>query len=559
YQVIVITFIGLIKKEVGIFILLSILILFLIMALVFRRFWGVIIPVFSSVTGLVLFLGYMGFTNQPLDIMGVLFPVLILTIGMSDIIHLMNKYIEEQRHTQSRKQAMQIAIKEIGFATLITCVTTIIGFVAASLTTSILPIKIFSLNAAVGVLIAYLTAIFFTCMLLLYFKSNKLALPRLQTNFWDKLVKYIYDLGYRFPRRVALVCLIVFVASMGGIYKVSTNTHLLSDIPRKEKLVQDFLFFEDNLSGARPFEMAVLPQRGNKITDLAVLQELNKLDNYLRSRKELGNIAASTDVYKTMRKAFRGGLANEYLLPENQQELESYNRFLNETNADALRALINPQENIGRISGRIKDLGSENIKKINTEITGWINTNIDTNKVKFHHTGLAIIIDENNEMLRLNLFQGLGLAFLLIALVMALLFRDLKMVIISLIPNIFPLLICGGIMGWLGIELKASTAIIFEVVFGIAVDDTIHFLTQYKLELSKGRNPLDAVHHTFMETGKAIILASLVLFAGFFILIFSTFTATYYIGVLMSFTFLSALLSDLFLLPLLLRAAYKKV
>jgi predicted RND superfamily exporter protein len=551
------TFISLIKEEVGIYIILSIAVLFLIMALVFRRFWGVVVPVCSSVTGLILFLGYMGATGQPLDLMSVLFPVLILTIGMSDIIHLMNKYIEEERHAYSREMAMQVAIKEIGFATLLTCVTTIIGFIAASLTTSIRPIQLFSLNAAVGVLIAYLTAIFFTCMLLLYFKGDKLALPRLQTNFWDKLVKRIYFLGLHFPRRVFIICLVVLLASIVGINRVSTNTNLLSDIPRKDKLRQDFVFFEEELSGARPFEMAVLPQNGNKITDLKVLRQTEKLENYLRNRGELGNIATSPDIYKSMHKAFHGGTMSQFLLPQSQAEIDKYNTYLAETNGDVLHALINPDQNIGRISGRIKDLGSEKIKAVNEEISGWINKNIDTSIVNFHHTGLAIIIDKNNELLRVNLFQGLGLAFLLIAAVMAFLFRDAKMVVISLIPNIFPLIICGGIMGWLGIELKASTAIIFEVVFGIAVDDTIHFLTQYKLELTKGRTPQEAVYYTFIETGKAIILTSLVLFSGFFILIFSTFTATYYIGILMSFTFLSALLSELFLLPLILRWVYR--
>lgn len=552
------TFISLIKDEVGIFVILSIAMLFLIMAFVFRKFWGVVVPLFSSVTGLILFLGYMSVTGQPLDIMAVLFPVLILTIGMSDIIHLMNKYIEEQRHAYTREMAMSVAIKEIGFATLLTCITTIIGFTAASLTTSISPIKWFSINAAIGVLIAYLTAIFFTCMLLLYFNADKLTLPRLQTGFWHALVRKIYFFGYNHPRRVFIICLGVLLLSLAGIYRISTNTHLLSDVPRTDKLRQDFVFFEEKLSGARPFEMAVLPKEGHKITDLVVLQQVDKLEKYLRSRKELGNIATSPDIYKTMHKAFHGGLAEEYVLPQNQAEIDRYNRYLSETNGDLLHALINPEENIGRISGRIRDIGSEKINVINHEITDWANQNLDTSVVTFRHTGLAIIIDRNNELLRVNLFQGLALAFVLIAGVMAFLFRDAKMVIISLIPNVFPLIICGGIMGWLDIELKASTAIIFEVVFGIAVDDTIHFLTQYKLELSKGHKPKQAIYNTFMETGKAIILTSLVLFAGFITLVFSTFTATYYIGVLMSFTFISALLSDLFLLPLILRWVYRE-
>ncbi len=551
------TFLQLIKKEVGIYILLSVFMLLLIMAVVFRKFWGVVIPLFSSVTGLIIFLGYMGITGQPLDLMSVLFPVLILTIGMSDIIHLMNKYIEEQKNAYSRETAMRIALKEIGFATLLTCITTIIGFASASLTTSIGPIKWFSINAAVGVLIAYLTSIFFTCMLLLYFTADKLTLMRLQTGFWRKLVAGIYTFGYKNTQTVLITCIGVLLFSLAGISKISTNTHLLSDVPRTDKLRQDFNFFEERLSGARPFEMAILPKNGRHITDIEVLRQTDSLENYLRSRTELGNIASTPDIYKSMNKAFNGGSVNKFALPQTQDEIDRYSNLLSETSGDMLHALINPEENIGRISGRIRDLGSEKIKVINNEILHWANTQLDTSIVSFRHTGLAVIIDRNNEMLRTSLFQGLALAFVLIACVMAFLFRDLKMVIISLIPNIFPLIICGGIMGWLDIELKASTVIIFEVVFGIAVDDTIHFLTQYKLELSKGHTTKAAIRNTFMETGKAIILTTLVLFAGFITLVFSTFTATYYIGILMSFTFFSALLADLFLLPLILRRVYK--
>ena len=184
---------------------------------------------------------------------------------------------------------------------------------------------------------------------------------------------------------------------------------------------------------------------------------------------------------------------------------------------------------------------------------GWINTNIDTSALIFHQTGMGVIIDKNATYIRQNLLQGLGIAIIIISFLMVLLFKNWRMVIISLIPNVFPLVMAGALLGFLGIELDSGVAIVFAIVFGIAVDDTIHFLSKFKLARDKGLSIEDSLLITFRETGKAICLTSVILFFGFLVMLFSIHPPSVTIGLLISLTLISALLADLLCIPLLIR------
>jgi predicted RND superfamily exporter protein len=211
-----------------------------------------------------------------------------------------------------------------------------------------------------------------------------------------------------------------------------------------------------------------------------------------------------------------------------------------------------------RISSRLLDVGADSIKAIGTKIDEWIAGNTNPSVVTFKRTGTGLILDKNSEYVRDSLLQGLGLAVLIVSLLMALLFRNLNMVIISMIPNALPLLLAGAMLGFLGIELEAGISIVFAVVFGIAVDDTIHFLSKYKLAREKGMDMEEALRITFLETGKAICLTTVILFFGFLVMLFSIHPPSVTVGALISLTLFSALFSDLLLIPLLIRALLPK-
>ncbi len=519
-----------------------------IMWLMLRRFWGVVISCFSVLIGLVWFMGFLGGTGKNLDVMSTLFPTLAVMVGLSDVIHILSKYIDEIRKGKEGKVALRIAIREIGWATLLTSTTTAVGFLSLY-TANISALKTFGLYAAAGVLLTYV-AVLGVMMLVLPLIPPEKLLHNNTGDFWEKSMDALFRFVKNQKKEIPGVSALVLVVSLVGISKISTNAFLLDDLPRSHDIRKDFEFFEEKLSGARPFEVAIMPQGDHKVNDWEVLQQIDTLVTYLQNLKEIGVLISPAMIYKSMHQANNGNNLQYYRLPPDPKTLQKYERQLKQLDRrNIAKGMMTKDRKYARINGNMLDLGTEPIAELNQHINEWIAENTDKNLVQFRLTGSSIVIDKNHEYLRDSLFTGLGLAFLVVSLLMALLFRDLQMVFISLIPNIFPLLIAGAVMGYFGISLKASTCIIFTLAFGIAVDDTIHFLSKLKLQFQKGLDVDDAIRNTFLETGKALCITTFILFCGFGSLAFSDFAATFYIGLLLSITLLSALIADLFLLP----------
>lgn len=547
------TVINSVEKEFVLYGVLAALLTMVVMTLLLQRFWGVVLALIATFLGLTLFLGFLGLVKFQLDVMSPLFPTLLIIVGMSDVIHILSKYFDEINKGKPKKAAIRIALKEIGLATFLTSFTTAIGF-ASLYSSNIQSIQSFGIYAAIGVLITYVAVVIFMAATLARFKPEQLTNMSNHANFWNRLLNWVYTIVQKQEKAILLISFFVLVGCLIGIAKIPTNVYMLADIPDNAKLRKDLAFFEENLSGIRTFEVAILPTETYKVNDLQVLQEVEKLVTYLNSIEEIGPLYSPLTIYKSLHKAYRKG----YELPNKQALIKKYDRQIKKMRDNGLNLLISEDKKYARISGTMKDIGSDKVDMLNEEINNWVATNIATEKVQFRLTGTALLIDKNHVYLRSSLFTGLGFAFLVVSIIMALWFRDIKMVVIALIPNTFPLLIAGGIMGLLGISLKASTSIIFTIAFGIAVDDTIHFLSKFKLQLNKGNTIDEAIRITLLETGKAICLTTIILFFGFLLLIFSEFKATYYVGLLVSITLLSALVADFFLLPICLKRMLKE-
>jgi predicted RND superfamily exporter protein len=218
---------------------------------------------------------------------------------------------------------------------------------------------------------------------------------------------------------------------------------------------------------------------------------------------------------------------------------------------------MDSSEQVMRISGLIPDLGNIVVSAKNKELKSFLKTMESQNLIDFKITGTAHLFDKNIRYMSVSLVKGLSISILLIALIMGLVYKSFTILIISVVANIFPLLIVASVMGYFGIELKTSTSIIFTIAFGIAVDDTIHYLGKFKYELNKGKSKVIALKTAYLTTGKAMILTTLILCSGFLLLVFSTFAGTYYMGILMSITLFVALIADLTLLPILIFIFYK--
>lgn len=524
----------------------------IILFLIFRRPAGIAIALVSIGLGMLLFIGFLGLAGRELNAMAALYPVLMIIVGTSDVIHIMSKYVDELRKGQPRRNAIRTTIREIGLATLLTSVTTAIGF--ASLSTSrVEPIRDFGINSAVGVLIAYFTVILFTTAVLSWFRTEQIIrLGRSQMR-WEGLLLSAYRFTLRRPRRIALGGLAVLALCLFGISRITTNYSIIKNMPMGEKITEDFLFFEENLTGFRPMEFAVYAQGDRQVTDFAVVQEIEKIEQYLRQYPYLQAIASVTAIYKSIHQMYGNNSPAAYRLPEDSARYVRYKALADRLPRQTTNVLVSRDGAKARITSRVNDIGADSIKAFGARFDRWVAKEVDSSVVKVVRTGTGLIIDKNAEYVRRNLLQGLGLAIFIVSVLMALLFRNARMLLISLVPNLFPLVLAGGLLGFLGIELEAGVSIVFAVIFGIAVDDTIHFLSKYKLARDKGLSREEALQVTFTETGKAITLTSIILFFGFLVMLFSIHPPSVTIGLLISVTLLSALVSDLLLIPLLIR------
>jgi len=538
------------KREVMISSTVSIVLVSFILLLLYRKFAGVMIALVSIGLGLLIFMGLLGLLGRELNAMAAFYPVLMLIVGTSDVVHIMSKYLDEMKAGASKKLAINTTIKEIGKATLMTSLTTSAGFLSL-VTSKVAPIRDFGINSALGVMVAYVTVIFFTTALLSYFDTSKLIKEKQGPGFWDKLTGGMNALSRERPKLIWLST-VLFLGFCGcGISMVTTNYKIESNLPLRTKITEDFLYFEKEYGGFRPFEFAIITEDAYTATDYQVIKEVEKIENHLRESNKVKAIVSPVTLYKSINEIF--SFDKQYALAETEEQFDKQTTLIEKLPQMGQAVLFSKDNQKTRLSSRINDLGAEEVKKFGLQIDDWMDDNIDDSVISVRRTGTGLILDKNAEYVRDNLLLGLGLALIIVSILMALLFRDIKMLVISLVPNIIPLLFAAAVLGWVGIELEAGISIVFAIVFGIAVDDTIHFLSKFKISRDKGMSFEDAMERTFKETGKAIIFTSIILFFGFLVMLFSIHPPSVTIGLLISITLFSAIIADLLLLPVIMR------
>ena len=541
------------QKEFLLYSVLSLLLVSIVTYLMFRSIWCVIICLFTVAVALLLFTGLLGMLGYEQNIMSTLYPIVIIIIGVSDAVHFLGKYIVELRKNHERKTALLNTLRDVGAATFLTAITSAIGFLTM-LTSNVVPLREFGIFSALGVLIAYIVVLFITSPLLKLFSLQQLDAGNSSRKInWDRFILFVYNSGKNHSRNILIGMSILLIIFGYGISRISTDIHLEAGMPKHAKVTEDFHFFEKNFNGFRPFEIAAVAQGNRMIDDMEILNEIDRVETYAKQFEIINGLQSITMIYKSLNRAYHSDQPSEYKLPDDTLSYVKFNNDLRKFKMNELNILISDDKKYGRITGYLSDAGTDSIQKVQKQIETFIQTQTDTSKVKFEITGTGIIFDKNTEYLRRNIISGVLLAFLCIGILMSVMFKNWKMVIISIIPNILPLFACAGIMGLLNIELDAPTSIIFGISYGIAVDDTIHFLSKFKIERSKGHSVEEAIQLTFQETGKAVFIMSVILFFGFLILMVSSTAATFNIGLLTGITLFFAVWPDVLLLPMMLR------
>jgi predicted RND superfamily exporter protein len=372
-----------------------------------------------------------------------------------------------------------------------------------------------------------------------------------QASTWYRPLHGLFQWTLRHRRTIPLVFLAFGVASVGLTPRLKVDNFLLEDWPEDDPQKQDYYWFEDHFGGVRPFEMEVrLSDSTASVWDLDVLRDIEKVEDWLHREHGIRAILSPAGVVRSANQAMNGGDPASHVLPDDPDELRRLVKRATSLGGSALMGGIASEDgSVARISGRMRDEGGYIHRQRARELDAMLATL--ASPAVFKQTGMAHLIDLNNEKLSGQLIGGLVLAFVLIGLIMAWVFRNWRMTLIAMVPNIFPLLFVGGIMALSGIDIKVSTAIIFTIAFGIAVDDTIHLLGKLRIELRKGRSLPVAMKRSVISTGKAVIITSIMLCSGFIALVMSDFASVFYMGLLVSLTLALAVVADLLLLPVL--------
>lgn len=544
------------QKEFVIFLGLSFLVVIIFLWLSFRSLYGVVVPLVIVIVSVLWTLGIMNLLGKPIDLMSSMLPTMIFIAGMSDVVHFFSKYFEELAKGTSREKIYPLILKEVGFPTFLTLLTTVVGFLSL-LFSSIKPIREFGIYTSVGVTIAFLLTYTLLPALLFFFTPKKLVTVHGSGNRTHNAMRSGLFWIFRHQKTILVIASLVMLVSVLGISKIKINNVLLEDLNDKVKIKRDFDFFDANYCGVRPLELQVtLQDRGQSVWNYEVMKQLDAVDEFIKKEYGAGFLTSPSSLVKTVYQTSTTDTSGQF--PEREEYELIARQLKSNKNNKEIKRLVTPDGHKTRISAKIKDIGSIRINQHNKNLLGFITQATDTALLKFEITGAAHLIDRNNEYMVSNMTQGFVFSIVVIGLLTFFLHRSWRMVLVFIIPNVIPLVIIGGIMGFFGIELKAATSLVFSIAFGIATDDTIHFISRLKIELGYGKSLMYAFKRTYFETGKPILLTTLILIGGFMSLMVSDFQSMFYFGFLICITIIIALLADLFLLPVLLFLIYGK-
>ncbi|MEM7484058.1 MAG: MMPL family transporter [Bacteroidota bacterium] len=550
-----------IVDEIGIFIGAALLVTSIIFFFFFRSFRATFISMFVVIIGVMWSFGILGLLRYEITILTALIPPLIIVIGIPNCVFLINKYQQEVKKHGNQALSLQRVISKIGNATLMTNITTASGFATFIILDSDL-LKEFGIVASINII-----GIFILSLLIIPIVYSFMPLPKtkhlkhLNKKWIDIFVNWMERMVRDYRIGVYITSIIVLILSIIGIYQIEITGSRIEDLPKNTHYFKDIRFFEEEFDGIMPMEIVVDTKRKNGAIKPATLRRIDQLGNVIEETPELSRPISVVDLVKYSKQAFYNGIPKYYQLPTSQE-----NTFIMDVarkssdDGDLLESFVDSTGQTARITTFMRDVKIDRMEEIEKSMLQSIDKFFPSERYNVFMTGKALLFLKGTKYLVKNLLLSLALAIGLISLFMAYLFRSFRMIIISLVPNLLPLVITAGLMGYLGVPIKPSTILVFSIAFGISVDDTIHFLAKYRQELAANRWQIKkSVYAALRETGVSMFYTSIVLFFGFSVFTISSFGGTKALGGLVSATLLFAMLANLILLPSLLLSLERSI
>ncbi|WP_166384191.1 MULTISPECIES: efflux RND transporter permease subunit [unclassified Polaribacter] len=550
-----------IQDEILLFVVGALGITAVIFFFFFRSFRATFITLLVVMIGVVWAFGFIGWFGYEITVLSALIPPLIIVIGVPNAVFLINKYQQEIKKHGQQAKALQRVITKVGNATLMTNITTASGFATFIFVKSSL-LREFGILASVNIISIFILALLIIPILYSFMPlPKKKHLNHLETKWIENVVNWMEKMVRNQRITIYFATVIVIVAAIIGVYKIKVSGSLIEDMPKSLEFYQDIKFFETEFGGIMPLEILVDTKKEKGVMSLSTLKKMEKINEAIESFPELSKPISITNVVKYSKQAYYKGNPKYYQLPTSQEQSYIF-AYTKNSNSDAsmLKNFVDSTGRYARITTFMKDIGTEKMNVIQERLKEVIAKEFPSDKYEVSVTGKALVFIKGTNYLIHNLVISLSLAILLIAIFMAWMFRSPPMIFISLLPNILPLLITAGLMGYFGIPIKPSTILVFSIAFGISVDDTIHFLAKYRQELMANNwRVKPSVYGALRETGVSMFYTSIVLFFGFLTFTLSSFGGTIALGGLVSVTLLLAMVSNLLLLPSLLLTFEKKI
>ena len=543
-----------IKDEISLFIIYTLLITSFILLLFFRSFKATFISIVVVLVGVIFSFGTMGILNYDINLLSALVPPVIIVIGIPNCIFLINKYHIEFTKNKNKDQSLHVMISKIGNITLLTNLTTASGFAAFTLTKSE-TLQEFGLVAAISIIFIFIISLLLIPIWFSFFREPKLRHTRHLDKKWVLYVVEMFSNWIKNKRNVIYIFSgILTIIGLFGLSMVQTTGNVTDDLSRNGDVYNDFKFFEDNFGGVMPLEIIIDSKDTNGIYKASFMSNIQKIQDELSTYEEFSPSVSYIEFVKYANQAYKDDGEKYFTLPQKMLLPRLRSMLDKSEEINSLDIILTDEINSkARISLRMNDLATPQMDTILSKLRPKIESIFNQEEFDVVITGSSRVFLEGTKYLVGNLAYSLLLVIFLISIFMAWMFRSSRMVIISLIPNLIPLLLTAAIMGYFSIPIKPSTILVFSIAFGISVDDTIHFLAKYRQELvASNWNIKKSVFNALKETGVSMIYTSVVLFFGFFVFVASDFGGTQALGVLVSITLFFAMLSNLLLLPALL-------
>ncbi len=547
--------------EIGLFIGGALLVTSLIFFFFFRSWRATFISMCTVIIGVMWAFGFLGLMHYEITVLTALIPPLIIVIGIPNCIFLINKYQQEIKLHGNQAKSLQRVIAKVGNATLMTNLTTASGFATFILVKSEL-LSEFGIVASINIVAIFLLSLLIIPIIYSYMAVPKYKhLKHLNKTWINGFVNWIERMVKERRITIYISAVLLLCASIIGIYNIKISGSLIEDMPKNTGFFDDIRFFEKEYEGIMPLEIMVDTKKKKGVMSLSTLKRIDELQDHIKEIPEFAKPLSVVELVKYSKQAYYNGNPEYYQLPNSQEKtfILSYAKSSN-TDTNLLNSYVDSTGQFARITTFMKDTEPDRFKRIEEDLHNEINKVFPPERYNVSVTGKALVFQKGTHYLVNNLILSLSLAIFLIAVFMAWMFRSFKMIVISLIPNLLPLIITAGVMGFVGVPIKPSTILVFSIAFGISVDDTIHFLAKYRQELIANNWKIKkSVFAALRETAVSMFYTSIVLFFGFSVFTISSFGGTVALGALVSITLLFAMLSNLLLLPTLLLSLERSI